>query len=29
MDWALALSEDIEWTGEGQVVDGDPNLKSR
>lgn len=29
MDWALALSEDIKWIEEEQVVVGDPNLKSR
>ena len=28
MDWALALSEDVEWTEEEQIVVGDPNLKS-
>ena len=28
MDWALALSKDVEWTEEEQVVVGDPNLKS-
>ena len=28
MDWALVLSEDIEWTEEEQTVVGDPNLKS-
>ena len=28
MDWVLALSEDVEWTEEEQVVVGDPNLKS-
>ena len=27
-DWALALSEYIEWTEEEQVVVGGPNLKS-
>ena len=29
MDWALALSEDVEWTEEEQIIIGDPNLKSR
>ena len=28
MDWALALSEVVEWTEEEQIVVGDPNLKS-
>ena len=28
MDWALALSEDVERTKEEQIVVGDPNLKS-
>ena len=25
MDWALALSEDVEWTEEEQIVVGGPN----
>ena len=28
MDWVLALSEDIEWTKEEQIIVGGLNLKS-
>lgn len=27
MDWALALSEEVEWTEGERVVVGDPNFK--
>ena len=28
MDWALALSENVAWTEEEQIIVGGPNLKS-